>query len=151
MPTLSQRFRSFLTELMAEILPRFRRDYPLPPPINRGGFDILEEEKIGSKNRQKLAFSAQFSCNKSFLFFLSPPWPSASTTLIIGLSTISFITGSHQSTTESHREPFSLLSTTPPIFFFFFCFLSQRPPSLPQPQPPTSRQPLLVSTSQASI
>jgi len=151
MPTLSQRFESFLTESMAEILSRCRWDYPLPPPINRGGFDILEEEKIRSKNRQKPAFSAQFSCNRSFFFFLSPLWPSATTTLIIGLSTISSTTGSHQPTTESHREPFSLLSTAPPVFFFFFCFLCHRPPSLPQPQPPTSRQPLPVSTSQAFI
>jgi len=49
MPTLRQQLGSLSTELMAEILPRCRRDYPLPPPINRGGFHGLREEKIGSK------------------------------------------------------------------------------------------------------
>jgi len=128
---LNQRLGSFPTKSRAAILPLCRQDYPLPSPINRGSVDDLREEKFGSKVSQKPAFSAQFSCNRSFLFFLSPLWPSATTTLITGLSTISSTIGSHQPTTENNREPFSLLSAAPPVFFFFFCFLCHRPPTLP--------------------
>jgi len=142
---LNQRLGSLPTKSRAKILPRCRRDYPLPPSINRVSVDGLREKKIGSKHREKLAFLAQFSCNRSILFFLSLPWPSATTTLITGLSTISSTTGSHQPTTESHREPFSLLSAAPPVFFFFFCFLCQWPPTLPPflatPPPGPSTQP----------
>jgi len=53
--TLNQWLRSFPIKSRAEILPRCRRDYPLPPPINRGFVDDLREEKIGSKVGQKLA------------------------------------------------------------------------------------------------
>jgi len=113
--TFNQQLGSLPTKSRAKILPRCGWDYPLPPPINRGGFDGLREEKIGSKNHQKSAFSTQFSCNRSFLFFLSPPWPLATTTLITGLSTTSFTTRSHQPTTDNHREVFPL-----PLQIFFF-------------------------------
>ncbi|KAJ6977046.1 hypothetical protein NC653_029051 [Populus alba x Populus x berolinensis] len=53
MPTLGQRLGSFPTESMAEILPRCREDYPLPPPINRGFVDDLREVKLESKVRKK--------------------------------------------------------------------------------------------------
>jgi len=45
---------------MAEILPRCKRDYPLPPPINRGEVDGLREEKIESKVDKKPASSPVF-------------------------------------------------------------------------------------------
>ena len=96
MPTLSQRFGSFLTELMAEILPRFRRDYPLPPPINRGGVDGLRGEKIELKVGRKPAFPVHFSCNRSFLCLLSPPWLSATTIFITRLLSIIPTSNSHQ-------------------------------------------------------
>jgi len=73
MPTLSQQLGSLPTESMAEIFPRCRRDYPLPPPIKRGGFDRLEEEKIGSKISQKIGLfpvSATFSLFFCFSFSL---------------------------------------------------------------------------------
>ena len=68
MSTLSQRLESFPTESMAEILPRCRRDYPLPPPINRGFVDDLSEEKIGSKVGHKPALLPPFL---QFFFTLS--------------------------------------------------------------------------------
>jgi len=94
MPILSQRLGSFPFESRAEIFLYFRQDFPLPPPINRGGFDSLREEKIGSKISQK---TSHFPC------FLT----SATTTLITGLPTISSTTGSqhnHQPTTKSHHR-----------------------------------------------
>jgi len=56
MPTLSQRLGSFLSESRAEIFLHCRKDFPLPPPINRGGFYGVREEKIKSKNHKKPAF-----------------------------------------------------------------------------------------------
>ena len=53
MPTLSQRLGSFPGESRAESFPQRRQDFPLSPPINRGGFDGLRKEKIGSKIRKK--------------------------------------------------------------------------------------------------
>jgi len=73
MPTLSQRLGSFPTKSRAEIFPLCRRDCPLPPPINRGGFDGLREEKIASKNRKKPASSPVFSAASLSLYTLSPP------------------------------------------------------------------------------
>jgi len=94
---------SFPSESRAKILPRYRGDYPLPPPINRGCVYGLMEEKIGSK-------TSHFPCFCNFSLFplpLSPSWPSATTTLITGLPTISSTIGSqhnNQPTTKSHRQ-----------------------------------------------
>jgi len=55
MPTLSQRLGSFPSESRAEIFMYCRKDCPLPPPINKGGFYGLREEKIRSKNHKKPA------------------------------------------------------------------------------------------------
>jgi len=68
--TLNQRLGSFPAKSRAEILPRCRRDYPLPPPINRGSVDDLREEKIGSKNQKKLASLPRFC---SIFLYLSLP------------------------------------------------------------------------------
>jgi len=58
---------SFSTKSRAEILPRCRRDYPLPPPINRDSVDDLREEKIESKfDKKKTATPLYFS---PFLFY----------------------------------------------------------------------------------
>jgi len=65
-----------------------RQYYPLSSPINRGGFHGLSMKKIGCKIGWKSASPPQFFCNKFSLFFLSPPWPSATTTLTTGLNTI---------------------------------------------------------------
>jgi len=73
MPTLSQRLGFFPSESRAEILPRCRRDYPLPPPINRGWVYGLREDKIGSKISQKISLfpvSATFSLFFCFSFSL---------------------------------------------------------------------------------
>jgi len=97
MHTLSQRLGSFLTESRVQKFSKCRQDYPLQSPINRYGFHALGEEKIEQKVGRKLAFLAQFSCNRFSLFFLSPLWPSAATTtLITGLPTIISTTRSHQ-------------------------------------------------------
>ena len=53
---MNQRLRFFLTKSRAEILPRCKRDYLLPRPINRGSVDDLKKEKIGSKNHKKPSF-----------------------------------------------------------------------------------------------
>jgi len=74
MPTLSQRLGSFPTESRAEILPQCRRNYPLPPPINRGWCYGLREEKIESKISQKTSFSPVFlPANVLSLLSLSLP------------------------------------------------------------------------------
>ena len=73
MSTLSQRLRFFPSESRAEILPQYRRDYPLPRPINRGWFYGMREEKIGSKISQKISLfpvSATFSLFFCFSFSL---------------------------------------------------------------------------------
>ena len=107
MPTLSQRLGSFPSESRAELFLHCRQDFPLPSLINRGGFDGMREENIGSKISQK---TSDFPCFCNFSLFplpFSPPWPSATTTLITGLPTISSTTGSqhnHQPTTKSHRR-----------------------------------------------
>jgi len=66
---------SFSTKSRAEILPRCRRDYPLPPPINRDSVDDPREEKIESKFDKKnshtpLFFSFSFLNEYSFFFLL---------------------------------------------------------------------------------
>jgi len=94
--TLNKRLGSFPTKSRAEILPRCRRDYPLPSPINRGSVNDLRGKKIERKVGRKPAFPAQFSCNQPFLFFLSPWWTSATTTTIICLLTIIPTSSSHQ-------------------------------------------------------
>jgi len=98
--TLNQRLGSLPTKSRAKILPRCRRDYPLLLPINRGSVDDLREKKIKCKVGQKPAFPALFSCKRSFLFFLSPPWPSATTTIITCLLTIVPTSSSHQTITR---------------------------------------------------
>ena len=92
---------SFPTKSRPEILPRCRRDYPLPPPINRGSVDDLREKKIERKVGRKPAFPAQFSCKQPLLFFLSPPWSSATTTIITHLLTVISTSSNHQNITRS--------------------------------------------------
>ena len=79
-PTLSQWLGSFPTESRAEIFPQYRQDCPLPPPINRGGFNGQKKEKIGSKVSQKTCFPADF-CTFTISFSLhrdlQPPPPSS--------------------------------------------------------------------------
>jgi len=60
----------------------------------------------------------------------------------------------HRKPTQSpadHQEPpsvsLSSLQPLPRVFVSLICFLCRRPPSLSQPQPPSSRQPLTVSTT----
>jgi len=102
--------RSFPTESRAKILPLCRRDYPLPPPINRGSVDDLREKKIECKLGRKPAFPAQFSCNQLFLFFFSSSWPSATTTIITCLLTIVPTLSSHQNHHTWWLHHFSLSS-----------------------------------------
>jgi len=128
--------------------PLCRNDFPLPPPINRGGFHGLREETIGSKVRQKTSFSSDFC---TFLLFLSlhrglqPPPPSS--------PVFPPSPSSQEANTTTSQPPratvgLSLLSAAPPArFSSLICFLCRRPPSLSQPQPPSSRQTLTVSTT----
>ena len=85
-PTLSQWLGSFPTESRAEIFPQYRQDCPLPPPINRGGFNGQKKGENRVQSQPKNLFSCRFL--HIYYFFLSPPWPSATTTLITGLPTI---------------------------------------------------------------
>jgi len=71
--TLRQQLGSFPSESRAEIFLHCREDFPIPPPINRGGFDGLREEQIGSKNQKKPASSLVFSAASLSLYTLSPP------------------------------------------------------------------------------
>jgi len=123
MPTLSQWLESFPTESRAEILPRYRRDYPLQPPINRGSIGDLREEKLGSKVSQKTIFSSGF-CT-FFLFFslhrgLQPPPPSS--------PVFQPSPSPQKANTTTSRPPwatvdFSLVSLAPLARFFFFNLL----------------------------
>jgi len=79
MPTLSQRLGSFPSESRAEIFIQCIQDFPLPLPINIGGFHGLMEDKIGSKISQKISFSPVFlpanvlsSLSLSARYFFSP-------------------------------------------------------------------------------
>jgi len=80
--TLNQRLGSFPIKSRAEILPQCRRDYPLPLAINRGWFDGLREEKIGSKVSQKTSLPpssrCRFSSSISSSFFLRHRKPTPS-------------------------------------------------------------------------
>jgi hypothetical protein len=77
---LSQQLRFFLTELRAKFFSQWRQDCPLPSPINRGGFNDSSMKKIRFKVGKKIYFPIVF-CR--LFIFLSPPWPSATTTIII--------------------------------------------------------------------
>jgi len=100
-----------------------RQDCPLPRSINRGGFDGLKEEKIGSKLSQKISLPPSprcgFSSSVSYSFFLrhrkptptpflppAPPWATSTTKRC----------QEHRPTTTvsviSHRERLSLLCKT---------------------------------------
>ena len=70
MSNLSQRLGSFPSESRAEMFLHCRQDCHLPSPINRGGFDGLREEKMGSKNHKKPA-------SPLFPFSFFPRQPSA--------------------------------------------------------------------------
>ena len=68
---------------MTEILPRYRRDFLLPPPINRGGVDGMKEKKKGSKYQKKPAFSPVISATS--LSSLSLPTVLLATSLLSSL------------------------------------------------------------------
>jgi len=120
MPTLSQRLGSFPSESRAEIWPRCRRDYPLPPPINRGWVYGLIEEKIWSKISQK---TSHFPCSCNFS--LSSP----------SLSTMVF-SHHHSHHQSSHHQLHHRKPTQPPTDH-------QEPPSVSL----SSLQPLSFSSS----
>jgi len=115
-----------------------RQDCPLPPPINRGGFQGLKEKKITSKVGQKTSHFPQF-CN--FSLFPLPP----------SLSIVAF--GHHHSyhhrfiivsTTSSHLNSSPTvyqvatvaLSLSPLYKPFSSSSISWTQPSFPQPTPP---------------
>jgi len=110
--------RLFPTELRVEIFPLCKQYYPLWSPINKGGFHALEKEKIKCKDGRKPAFPAQFSCNRFSLLFLSPSWPSATTTLITSLPTIISTTKSYQNISRggctASLSPLQNFSSMPP-------------------------------------
>jgi len=110
MLTLSQRLGSFPIESRVESFPQCRQDFLLPPPINRGGFHGLREEKSGSKVGQKPASLPRF-CS-FFSPSLSPPFQPP-----IGAIT-SFSTTS--STTRSQHNP--QLTTKLPSRLSLFSF-----------------------------
>ena len=145
MPTLNQRLGSFPTESRAAIFPQCRQDYPLPPPINRGGFQGLKEEKIGSKVSQKISiFSVSATFSQSFYLSLSlrrglrsPPFlpPLFHHRLhyqrLLELLTNRPPSNHHDSLSLFSFQPFSLLCK-----LFSFSSISRIRPPFPQPTPP---------------
>jgi len=104
-----------------EVFPLCRQDFLLSPPINRGGFHGLREEKIGSKVSQKTSLPpsshCKFSSSVSSSFFLrhrkpapflppAPPWATSTTKLCQDYwpTTTAYVI--------SHREHLSLLCKT---------------------------------------
>lgn len=71
-----------------------------------------------------------FLCNEFSLFFLSLMWPSVTTTLTIGLTTIKSTNPTPHQRQSSHRELLSLLYK---LFFFFFLLCHPSPAPLLQP------------------
>uniref|UniRef100_A0A6M2F7F8 Uncharacterized protein n=1 Tax=Populus davidiana TaxID=266767 RepID=A0A6M2F7F8_9ROSI len=67
-PTLSQWLGSFPTESRAKRFPQYRQDFPLPPPINRGGFHGLKGGENRVQTQQKTSFFFRFL---HIYFFLS--------------------------------------------------------------------------------
>jgi len=135
MSTLSQRLGSLPTESMAEIFPQYRQDFPLLPPINRGGCHGLREEKIGSKVGQK---TNHLPCFSSFSVVSLSPFsfstvPSATTNVTVGLTTI-------LSTTLLHLRwlllPFPPQRQQPISTTIFVFFLLQHRQQQHQHQPP---------------
>jgi len=151
MTTLSQWMRSFLVESRAEILPRCRRDYPLSPPINRGWFYGLREEKTGSKISQKISFLFFFQPTLSLLSLsLSPAASSA-----LEDPTETFLL--HQQTTsQPTHEPKSspaigtatARSSLSSLQILFFCIVFFLPP--PQAANTATIPPLNTSSTTGS-
>ena len=123
MSTLSQRLESFPTESMAEILPRCRPDYPLPPPINRGFFDDLSEEKIWSKFGHKPALLPLFQ--QFFFTTLSPPFqpPTEAT------NSLYTTTPSLEATYQPSRATINLSLSSPQLLVCLFLLLLPLPPA----------------------
>jgi len=132
---------------MAEIFPQCRRDYPLPPPINRGGFDGLEEEKIESKISQKISFSPVF-LPANVLSSLSLSLSLSLQLLLQPLKTPQ----KHSSSTNRRR--LSLPTNPNPLCRFsssasFSFFLRHKQPTLPPflPRPPAPPQVVNTTTN----
>jgi len=112
---------------MAEILHRWRGNYPLPPPINRGFVDDLRKEKYQVQSQPK---TSHFPL---FLQFFSLSSPS--------LSTVAFCNhhSNHRcfvtfSTTSGHLNSSPAAKHTPPVglslqHIFFSIFLPALPPA----------------------
>jgi len=129
MPTLNQRLGSFPTESRAAIFPQCRQDYPLPPPINRGGFQGLKEEKIRSKVSQKISIfsvSATFSLSFCLSLSLSAVAFGHHHSYHLRFITVSTTSGCLNSSPTGHQAATATLSLLLPAFlsplqtFFFF-------------------------------
>jgi len=112
MPTLSQRLGSFPSKSRAEIFLHCRKDFPLPPPINRGGFDGLREEKIGSKISQKIS-SFPVSAIFSLFFFLSYSTSSTAAFSHENTNTPGLHTTTNTSSTIGSRHDHQAATATP--------------------------------------
>jgi len=116
MPTLSQRLGSFPSESRAEIFLQCRQDCPLPPPINRGGFHGLREEKIRSKISQKISFFP-VCATFSLFFFLSLSTSSTAAFSGDNSNTSGLRTTTNTSSTIGSRNNHQAATATPSLSY----------------------------------
>jgi len=133
-PTLSQRLRSFPTKSRATLFFLCRQDYPLPPPMNRGGFHGLNMKESGLKIAKNqltpLFFSSQcFSLPAAFSVLENP-----TETFLLHQQTMAqppYGPKSSPAVEQPLRTPFSLLYKP-----FSSSSYSQLRPPFPQSMPP---------------
>ena len=118
MPTLNQRLGCFPIESRVEFFSQCRQDCPLPPPINRRGFQALREQKTGSKVSHKISLfpvSATFS--------LSPPLQTPSHVAT------SSTKGSQHNHLSATKQPLGISLSSPSGISLSFANLFLLPPT----------------------
>ena len=111
MPTLNQLLRSFPTESRAVIFLQCRQDCPLPPPINRGGFQGLRGggNRVQSKPKnQPLPGFCHLLCLSLSLSLFVILQPTAATTTLTSIFSTTTSTTSNRLTTSHGGRTTSL-------------------------------------------
>ena len=141
------------------LLPRCKRDYPLPPHINRGSVDDLREEKIGSKIGKKPTFTAPVSAVSPSLSLSAVPATNRSHHQLLHHQL------HHRSLPPTPTDGLLVVEQPPltsfsPLQRFFFSCDQRRPPLLqplvptpppfPPPEPPPTPRQASDSSSSSS-